>query len=90
MNRIKKILEEQGRSQKWLSDRIDRSYVVVNNYTNNKAQPSIPVLYHMSYHLDVNVGELLDNTIKVGPLQKEVKKSKHRISKNKRGRPKRK
>jgi len=32
MNRIKEVLREQGRSQKWLAEKIDKSYIVVTNY----------------------------------------------------------
>jgi len=44
MNRIKEILKEQGRTQTWLADRIEKSYVIVTNYCNNNSQPSLPVL----------------------------------------------
>ena len=59
MNRIKEILKEQGRTQTWLSDKIDKSYVVVTNYCNNHSQPSIPVLRKIAIVLDVDVRELL-------------------------------
>ena len=44
MNTIKKILKRQGRTQKWLSEKIDKSYVAVTNYCNNNTQPTIPVM----------------------------------------------
>jgi putative transcriptional regulator len=59
MNRIKEILNEQGRSQKWLSEQIGKSYIVVTNYCNNNSQPSIPVLRKIAEVLDVDVRELL-------------------------------
>ena len=59
MNRIKEVLKEQGRSQKWLSERIEKSYIVVTNYCNNKAQPSIDVLTKIAEVLDVDIRELL-------------------------------
>ena len=59
MNRIKEVLREQGRSQAWLADKIDKSYVVVTNYCNNKAQPSVPTLRQIAKVLDVDVRELL-------------------------------
>ncbi len=42
MNRIKVVLKEQGRSQTWLAEQIDKSYVVVTNYCNNKNNPAFP------------------------------------------------
>lgn len=62
MNRIKEVLKEQGRTQTWLADQIDKSYVVVTNYCNNNSQPSIPVLRDIAKVLDVNVKDLLVST----------------------------
>lgn len=59
MNRIKEVLQEQGRTQTWLADKIDKSYVIVTNYCNNNSQPSIPVLREIAQVLDVDVRELL-------------------------------
>lgn len=62
MNRIKKILKEQGRTQTWLAEKIGKSYVVVTNYCNNNTQPSIQVLTDISQVLDVDIRELLIST----------------------------
>ncbi|MGQ1948725.1 helix-turn-helix transcriptional regulator [Geofilum sp. OHC36d9] len=59
MNRIKEVLKEQGRTQTWLAEKIDKSYVIVTNYCNNNAQPSIEVLRKIAKILDVDVRELL-------------------------------
>jgi transcriptional regulator with XRE-family HTH domain len=62
MNRIKEVLKDQGRSQKWLSEQIGKSYIIVTNYCNNNSQPSIPVLRKVAEVLDVDVRELLEST----------------------------
>jgi transcriptional regulator with XRE-family HTH domain len=62
MNRIKEILKEQGRTQTWLAEQIGKSYVIVTNYCNNNAQPSVPVLRNIAEVLDVDVRELLVST----------------------------
>lgn len=62
MNRIKEVLQEQGRSQTWLAEKINKSYVVVTNYCNNNTQPSVPVLRQIATVLDVDVRELLVQT----------------------------
>lgn len=59
MNRIKEVLKEQGRTQTWLSEKIEKSYVIVTNYCNNNAQPSIEVLRKIANILDVDVRMLL-------------------------------
>lgn len=62
MNRIKEILKEQGRTQTWLAEKIEKSYVVVTNYCNNNSQPSIRVLTDISKVLDIDIRELLVST----------------------------
>lgn len=59
MNRIKDVLKDQGRTQTWLAEKLNKSYVVVTNYCNNKSQPSIHVLTEIAKVLDVDVRELL-------------------------------
>lgn len=59
MNRIKEVLKEQGRTQTWLSEQIEKSYVIVTNYCNNNAQPSIEILRNIAKILDVDVRILL-------------------------------
>lgn len=62
MNRIKEVLKEQGRTQTWLAEKIGKSYVIVTNYCNNNAQPSIQVLTTIAEILDVDIRELLVST----------------------------
>lgn len=65
MNRIKEVLEEKGIKQKWLADKLDKSYNMVNAYVQNRKQPRIEVLYKIADILEVSVKDLLvdnDNT----------------------------
>jgi putative transcriptional regulator len=62
MNRIKAILMEQGRSQKWLAQKLNRSSVIVSNYCNNKVQPPLDVLNEIATILDIDIRELLNST----------------------------
>jgi transcriptional regulator with XRE-family HTH domain len=64
MNRIKEVLEEKGIKQKWLADKLGKSYNMVNSYVRNRKQPRLEVLYDIAKILNVNVKELLiDNKI---------------------------
>lgn len=58
-NRIKEVLEEQGRTQTWLAKKLNLTFRQVNSYCSNSAQPSIPVLYDISELLQTPVSELL-------------------------------
>lgn len=65
MNRIKEVLVEKNMTQMELSDKLEKSYNMVNGYVQNRRQPSVEVLYKISEILDVNVQSLLiDNTDK--------------------------
>ena len=59
MNKIKEVLKKQGRSQKWLSKKLGKSYVIVSRYCNNKSQPPLEVLSQVAEILDVDVRDLL-------------------------------
>lgn len=59
MNCIKKVLEEQGRSQKWLAKQIGKSYNMVNAYVQNRQQPRLEVLNNIANILDIDVKELI-------------------------------
>lgn len=59
MNRIKEVLESKGIMQKWLSEKLGKSYNMVNSYVQNRRQPSIEDLYKIAEILDVSVKDLL-------------------------------
>lgn len=59
MNRIKEVLEEKGIKQKWLAEKMNKSYNMINSYAQNRRQPSIEDLYKIAEILDVDVKELL-------------------------------
>lgn len=67
MNRIKEVLEEKGIKQKWLAEKLGKSYNMVNSYVQNRKQPRLEVLYEIAKILDISVKELLiDNEITKG------------------------
>jgi putative transcriptional regulator len=59
MNRIKEVLEEKGIKQKWLAERLGKSYNMVNGYLQNRQQPRLEVLNEIAEILDVDVKELI-------------------------------
>ena len=59
MNRIKEVLEEKGIKQKWLADKLNKSYNMVNSYVQNRKQPRLEVLYAIAEILEVEVKDLL-------------------------------
>ena len=59
MNRIKQVLEEKGIKQKWLAEKLGKSYNMVNGYVQNRQQPRLEVLYEIARILEVGVKDLL-------------------------------
>lgn len=63
MNRIKEELKNKGIKQKWLSEKLGKSLNVVNDYCNNRRQPSLEVLFRIADILEVNVKDLISESI---------------------------
>jgi repressor LexA len=59
MNRIKEVLDEKGIKQKWLAEKLGKSYNMVNSYAQNRRQPSLEDLYKIAEILNVEAKELL-------------------------------
>lgn len=59
MNRIKEVIEEKGITQTWLSEKLGKSYNMVNSYVQNRRQPSIEILFDIAKILKVDPKDLL-------------------------------
>jgi len=59
MNRIKEVLEEKNVKQVWLSEKLNKSYNMVNAYVQNRQQPRLEVLMKIAIILDVDIKDLL-------------------------------
>ena len=60
MNRIKEVLEEKGRTQIWLADKLGKSYNMVNSYAKNRRQPSIEILFQIAEILEIEAKDLIE------------------------------
>jgi ribosome-binding protein aMBF1 (putative translation factor) len=61
MNRIKEVLTEKRITQIWLSERLGKSYNMVNSYCQNRRQPSLEDLNKIADILDIDVRELVQS-----------------------------
>jgi len=67
-------LEEKGIKQKWLADKLGKSYNMVNSYVQNRKQPRLEVLYKIAEILQVNAKDLLvDNDPSTSLRVKNIK-----------------
>ena len=63
LNRIKAVLVEQDKSQKWLAEQLGQSFSTTNAYCCNRQQPNLDTLYRIAQLLSVELKELIvDNT----------------------------
>ncbi|HML84787.1 MAG TPA: helix-turn-helix transcriptional regulator [Bacteroidales bacterium] len=59
MNRIKEVLEEKGIKQKWLAEKLGKSYNMVNGYVQNRQQPKLEILFEIAEILGVKPQDLI-------------------------------
>lgn len=64
MNRIKEVLQEKGIKQTWLAEKLGKSFNIVNDYCNNRRQPSLDLINKISEILEVENKELLKSNKK--------------------------
>lgn len=59
MNRIKVVLAEMQRTNRWLAEQMGKSENTISRWCSNKLQPSIAQLQEIANLLDVDVRVLL-------------------------------
>ena len=59
LNRIKVVLVEQQRTNKWLAEQLDRDPATVSKWCTNKVQPDVQTLSKIADVLGVNIRNLL-------------------------------
>jgi transcriptional regulator with XRE-family HTH domain len=59
INRIKVVLVEKGRTNKWLAERLGVAAPTVSKWCTNDAQPSVETLMQIARLLEVKVDDLL-------------------------------
>lgn len=70
MNRIKEVLQEKGIKQTWLAEKLGKSFNMVNDYCNNRRQPTLEILFQISEILNVSPKDLIDAKQKDNSLEK--------------------
>lgn len=62
INRLKVVLVEQGRTNKWLAEKLGKNTTTVSRWCTNEMQPSLEKLTEIAEVLGVDVRELLNST----------------------------
>lgn len=59
LNRIKVVLADNGKTNKWLAEQLGKDPATVSKWCTNVSQPSLETLLMISKLLDVDVNELV-------------------------------
>lgn len=62
INRIKMVLAEKKRTNKWLAETLGKDPATVSKWCTNIAQPSLETLIRIAECLEVDVKELINST----------------------------
>ena len=62
INRLKAVLAEQNRTNKWLAEVLDKNETTISRWCTNEVQPSMDNLVAIATLLKVDVRELINST----------------------------
>ena len=62
INRLKVVLAEQNRTNKWLAEQLGKDPASVSKWCTNASQPSLETLVEIARSLNVDVKDLLWST----------------------------
>lgn len=62
INRIKVVLVEKKRTNKWLAEQLSKDPATVSKWCTNTSQPGLETLLEIARVLDVDIKELLNST----------------------------
>lgn len=61
INRIKVVLVEQGKTGKWLAEKLGKNEATVSRWCSNTSQPSLEMLVQIAQVLRVNTKDLIND-----------------------------
>ena len=62
LNRIKVVLADKKRTNKWLAERLGKDPATVSKWCTNNAQPGLETLLEIARVLEVDIKELLNSS----------------------------
>ncbi len=64
INRLKEVLAEKKRTNKWLCEQLNVNPSTVSKWCTNSSQPDIETLIKISHLLDVELNDLMNKDFK--------------------------
>ncbi|MBJ2185197.1 XRE family transcriptional regulator [Muribaculaceae bacterium Isolate-042 (Harlan)] len=68
LNRIKLVLVEKKRTNKWLAEQLGKDPATVSKWCTNSAQPGLETLFAIAEQLNVRVRDLLNEPVSQEPF----------------------
>ena len=62
INRLKAVLAEQGKTNKWLAEKLDKNETTISRWCTNEVQPSMKNLVAIATLLKIDVKDLINST----------------------------
>ena len=59
LNRLKAVLADAGKTNKWLAEQLGKDPVTISKWCTNTTQPDLQTLAKISELLDIDIRELL-------------------------------
>lgn len=63
INRLKAVLAENGKTNKWLAEKLDKNETTISRWCTNEVQPSLDTLVIIAELLAVDVKDLINPTL---------------------------
>lgn len=63
INRLKAVLAEQGKTNKWLAEQLGKNETTISRWCTNEVQPSMENLIAIATLLKIDVRDLIHPTI---------------------------
>lgn len=62
INRLKAVLAEQGKTNKWLAEKLNKNETTISRWCTNETQPSMDTFIAIAKALGIDVKELINST----------------------------
>lgn len=62
INRLKAVLAEQGKTNKWLAEKLSKNETTISRWCTNEVQPSMGNLVAIAMLLKIDVKDLINST----------------------------
>jgi len=62
INRLKAVLAEQGKTNKWLAVELNKNETTISRWCTNEVQPPVETMLQIAELLNIDIKELLNST----------------------------